>query len=753
MSSSVGVTYPLATKLPELPSSTGSSTVFLPTQVNQHPSGVAISSKSLSLTGKDEVHRICYPVKSLIELLRDSAEKGYLEKAKSIHGLVLKSRFTGKTLTVMLNHLVNAYSKCSDFASAGQLFDEIPHKNVFSWTVLIVGATENGFYRDSFDYFAEMLDYDVFPDEFSLSAAVQACIGLDSVDSGEMVHAQIIIRGFSSLSFVSTCLLNMYAKVGRLSESCRVFYSMASPNVISWNAMIAGFVSNGLFLEAYHSFLKMRDEGIMPNISTIISVSNAIGQLGDIGKGREIELIAFEMDMRSNIHVGTALINMFAKCGCLDGARSVFESNYCECEVNLPWNAMISGYSMSGNSEKAVLLFMKMCRKGVEPDIFTYCSVLNSVADTRSLELGKQVHVMILKSGQDLIEVSLCNALMDVYAKCGELESMRKVFDRLEDRNLISWTTLVTAYSQSCEWGEALSIFSRMREIGFQLNQISLSSVLVPCSSLCFLEYGQQVHSLSYKTGYSGDKSVDSALIDMYAKCGRISDAQKVFKFSSDPDVISWTAMIWGYAQHGMAKDALKLFRQMEFVIPKPNSITLLCVLFACSHGGLVQEGLQYFQLMEEKYGLTPEMEHYACVVDLLGRVGHLAEACEFISKMPIEPDEKVWLTLLGACRVHRDIQLAEIAAQKVLSCNPESSAALILLANAYREAGNIENEKLVRNTMNCQAMRKEPGFSWISVGGKIHKFYSGDQCHILKGDIYRTVNELMGKMKSRSEE
>ncbi|CAH8353941.1 unnamed protein product [Eruca vesicaria subsp. sativa] len=365
----------------------------------------------------------------------------------------------------------------------------------------------------------------------------------------------------------------------------------------------------------------------------------------------------------------------------------------------------------------------------------------------RSFEYGKQVHGMILKGGSEWSDVSLFNALMDVYGKCGELEAMRKLFDTTrEEANQISWTTLVTAYSQSSEFEEkALTVFSEMREMGFQPNQVTFSAVLASCASLSFLEYGQQVHSLTLKTGFATDKCVESVLIDMYAKCGSVRDAVRVFESLQDPDVISWTAMISGYAQHGMAKDALRLFRKMD----QPNSVTFLCLLFACRHGGLVDEGLRCFHLMEERYGLVPEVEHYACVVDILGRVGRLTEAWEFIMKMPIEPDEKVWSTLLGAGRVHGNIHLAEIAAHKVISCNPEDSAALVLLSNAYREAGNIDAELSVRKVMNSQAMRKEPGLSWITIGGQVHKFCSGDQHHPQKEDIYRVLYDLMEKVKS----
>ena len=235
----------------------------------------------------------------------------------------------------------------------------------------------------------------------------------------------------------------------------------------------------------------------------------------------------------------------------------------------------------------------------------------------------------------------------------------------------------------------------------------------------------------------------------MYAKCGSITEAHKVFKRVSNLDTITWTVVISGYAQHGLVEDALQLFRRMEHFGIKANAVTLLCVLFACSHGGMVEEGLNYFQQMEDSYGLVPEMEHYACVVDLLGRVGRLDDAMEFIERMPIEPNVMVWQTLLGACRVHGNIELGEIAAQKILSIMPDDSATYVLLSNTYIEKGSYEDGLSLRDTMKEQGVKKEPRQSWISVKGRIHKFYAGDQQHPQKEAIYAKLEELKVKIKS----
>ncbi|KAB1214104.1 hypothetical protein CJ030_MR5G017367 [Morella rubra] len=685
----------------------------------------------------------------LIDLLRDCADEESITHAKVVHGFVLKSGFSGRDLLVLLNHVAHAYSKCSDFASARRVFEKMTERNTFSWTVMILGSNEHRFFLKGLDFFREMINHGIFPDGFAYSSIIQTCIGLGGPELGRMVHAHIVISGFATHTVVSTSLLNMYAKLGMIEDSYKAFESMTEHNQVSWNAMISGFTLNGLHLEAFDHFHGMKKGGMAPNMYTVISVSKAVGNLGDIGKGKEVQKYVSELGLESNVLVGTALVDMFAKCGSLSDARSVFDSHFAYGRVNTPWNAMISGYSQSGHSQETLELFVEMCQKDIKSDVYTYCSVFNAIAALKLLRFGKEVHGMVLKFGFNMEVISISNAIANAYAKCGSLEDVRKIFDRMEERDIVSWTTLLTAYSQCSEWEQALAIFSQMREEGFLPNQFTFSSVLVACTSLCLLGYGHQVHSLLCKAGLDTEKCIESALIDMYAKCGSITEAHKVFERIANPDTITWTAVISGYAQHGLVEDALQLFRRMEQSGTKPNAVTLLCVLFACSHGGMVEEGLNYFHQMEDYYGVMPEMEHYASIVDLLGRVGCVDAAIDFIKRMPIEPNVIVWQTLLGACRVHGNVELGEIAAQKILSIMPEYSATYVLLSSTYIETGNNEDGFVLRDLMKERGVKKEAGCSWITVKGRIHKFYAGDRQHPQKEDIYAKLDELQVKIKS----
>ncbi|XP_020232431.1 putative pentatricopeptide repeat-containing protein At3g01580 [Cajanus cajan] len=688
-------------------------------------------------------------IQPLIDLLKSCDESGSLKHANCVHGHVLKSGFVDRDLLVLLNHAAHAYSKCNDYEAARKVFDGMSHRNVFSWTVMIVASNEHGYYRDGVELFCMMLDQGVLPDGFAFSAVLQSCVGLDSVGLGEMVHAHVVVTGFLMHTVVGTSLLNMYAKLGESESSVKVFNTMPELNIVSWNAMISGFTSNGLHLQAFDCFMNMIEVGVTPNNFTFVSVSKAVGQLGDIHKCHQVHSYASNLGLDSNTLVGTALIDMYSKCGSMSDAQVLFESKFSGCLVNTPWNAMITGYSQAGSHVEALQLFTRMCQNDIKPDVYTFCCVFNSIAALKCLKSLRGTHGMALKCGFDAMQISATNALADAYVKCDSLEAGENIFYRMEEKDIVSWTTMVTAYCQCSEWGKALAIFSQMRNEGFVPNHFTLSSVVTACGGLCLLEFGQQIHGLTCKASMDTETCIESALIDMYAKCGNLTGAKKIFERISNPDTVSWTAIISTYAQHGLVEDALQLFRKMEQSDAKINAVTLLCILFACSHRGMVEEGLRIFHQMEYNYGVVPEMEHYACVVDLLGRVGQLNEAVEFISKMPIEPNEMVWQTLLGACRIHGNTKLGETAAQKILSTRPQHPSTYVLLSNTYIESGLYQDGVSLRDTMKERGIKKEPGYSWISIRGEVHKFYAGDQQHPQKDKIYTMLEELTSNIKS----
>ncbi|KAE9584421.1 putative tetratricopeptide-like helical domain-containing protein [Lupinus albus] len=427
-----------------------------------------------------------------------------------------------------------------------------------------------------------------------------------------MVHSQVVVRGFLMHTVFGTSLLNLYAKLRKSESSIKVFNTMPELNDVSWNAMISGFTYNGLHLQAFNCFIDMIEAGVTLSSSTFVTVSKAVGLLGDLNKCHEVHRYATRWGLDSNTFVGTALIDMYS------------EVWFTSCLVNTPWNAIITGYSQSSSHLEALELFKKMRQNDVKPDVYTFCCVLNSIAALKCLKSLRETHGLALKYGFDVKAISALNALADAYAKCESLEAVEKC---------------------------------------------------TACGGLCLLEHGHQIHGLICKASLDTETCVESALIDMYAKCGNPMGAKNIFERISNPDVVSWTAIISTYAQHGLVEDALQLFKKMVY------------------HRGMVEDGLKIFHQMEDTYGVVPEMQHYACVVDLLGRVGHLDEAVEFIDRMPIEPNEMIWQTLLGACRIHGNAELGKSVAQNILSTRPQYPSTYVLLSNTYIESGLYEDD------------------------------------------------------------
>lgn len=361
----------------------------------------------------------------LVDLLHQSAENKSNVSTKSVHGFVLRANYVEDDLVVLLNHIVYAYSKCSDFNAARDVFDNMPRRNTFSWTVMILGSIENGLLQEGFEFLLEMQNQEIPPDKFSYSAMVQLCIRLHSIDLGESVHARIIKGGFGSHTFVSTSLLNMYAKLGDMKASLKVFNSMAEPNEVSWNAVISGFTTNNLYLEAYEHYVKMKQ--ITPNVYTFIAVLKAVGKLQDFEKGRQVHDHVSELGMECNVVIGTGLIDMYGRSGSVSDARLVFDANFSNCQSSAPWNSMISAYSHCGCYKEALELFIEMCQKNVRCDRFTYCSIFNVIAALKLLHILKGIHGKVLKSGNDSVSVDVSNAIADAYAKCGSLEDVEKV--------------------------------------------------------------------------------------------------------------------------------------------------------------------------------------------------------------------------------------------------------------------------------------------------------------------------------------
>ncbi|XP_057866535.2 pentatricopeptide repeat-containing protein At1g08070, chloroplastic-like [Cryptomeria japonica] len=414
----------------------------------------------------------------------------------------------------------------------------------------------------------------------------------------------------------------------------------------------------------------------------------------------------------------------------------------------LSWNMIIRAYGRHEFPQEALVLFYQMQRTGVQPDHFTFASILPVCAKLGALEQGFQIHQRVTRSGFGL-DFVVHSALMDMYAKCGSMQKALELFDRMPQRDVVSWTAIIAGYAQNGLAEKALEAYQQMQQRGVQPDQFTFASILPACAKMGALEHGMNIHQSIRESGHLSNCIVQSALIDMYAKCGSIKKARKLFDTMHRRDVVSWTAMIAGYAMHGYCKDALKLFQLMMHSGTQPNHASFVCVLFACSHVGLLDEGCKLFNCMSDSYCIMPKMDHYVCMVDLLGRAGYLEEAFNFIIKMPIKLDTVVWISLLGSCRLHKDIGLGEFTASLLFETYPVNTAAYNLMSKVYAEVGRWGDFQKVRRLMKDRGIKKMPGCSWIEVDKRVHVFLARDRSHPQTQKIYAKLEELSLEMKA----
>ncbi|KAL4185877.1 hypothetical protein AMTRI_Chr10g8020 [Amborella trichopoda] len=494
--------------------------------------------------------------------------------------------------------------------------------------------------------------------------------------------------------------------------------------------------------------LDLMDRGSIPvDAETYSRLLKRCTQLGKLKEGKSIHAHILNSKLKSDIFLRNSIINMYAKCGSLCDAKKSFDEMLLRDMVS--WTVLITGFAQNDQSAEAVGCFLEMHRSGLKPNQFTFASVFKACGALSSSELGKQVHGFSVKSGCDF-NVYVSSSIVDMYTRNGEMGGAHKVFDEMTERNEVCWNALIAGYARKGEGENSLEQFLKMQRAGFEPTHFTYSSVFSGCASIGALEQGKWVHAHMVKFGCRVIAFVANTLMDMYAKSGSIEDAMKVFDRLQKPDVVSWNSILTGLAQHGLGKEAVIKFEEMLKKGIKPNEISFLCVLSACSHAGLINEGWRYFELMreKEKYGIEPKMEHYVSIVDLFGRAGMLDQAERFIKSMPIEPNAAIWGALLGACRMHGNMELGKLAAECVFELDPHDSGPHVLLSNIYAAAGKWGEAARVRKLMKESGVKKEPACSWVEIENSVHMFVANDDTHPQKEDIFKMLDKLGVKLK-----
>lgn len=547
--------------------------------------------------------------------------------------------------------------------------------------------------------------------------------------------------------FVATALIDMYMKCGVLDESRDVFDKMDKRDVVAWNAMIAGFSLHGLYDDTIRYLLEMQKAGISPNPSTVVGLLPVIGQAKASKQGKSIHGFCLRRVFDTgDVLVGTALLDMYAKSGFLGYACRIFSRMGLKNEVT--WSAMLGGYVVCDKMVEALELFSKMivhAPSNIGPT--SLALVLRACARLADLDKGKRIHCYLVKSGL-LMHTTIGNSLLSMYSKAGGIDWGLQLFNEIEHKDTVTYSAIISGCVQNGNAVEAFSLFRKMQIDKVDPDIATMVGVLPACTHLAALRHGKCSHGSVIVRGFAADVSVCNSLIDMYAKCGRIDLSREVFNRMAKRDIVSWNAIIASYGIHGLGKEAVSLFKLMESEGIAPDDVTFVCLLSACSHSGLVTEGKFWFQAMRQSYRIIPRMEHYICMVDLLGREGLLDEARDFIQCIPFKPDVRVWGALLGACRVHKNIEIGEDVSRIIQQIGPEGTGNFVLLSNIYSAAGRHDEAARVRILQKEKGFKKSPGSSWVEVGGVVHAFVGGDQSHSQSSNIHRKLKDLFVEMR-----
>ncbi|XP_059063472.1 pentatricopeptide repeat-containing protein At5g39350 [Cryptomeria japonica] len=699
------------------------------------------SSQPKNNISTDDVNRT---IKSYASLLLDSFKTKSLSQGKIVHSHLL---ITGLHQHILLeSKLAAMYAICGKMVEARQLFDKMSERDVFLWNTMIRGYTYIGTSKEALRLYYQMQDAGVRADNFTFNFVLKACALLSDLEEGKEIHDHIIRNGFESDLFVGNALIFMYSKCGCVEIARQLFDNMPERDVISWNTTIAAYAQNGFASEALTLFHQMIIGDVKPDPVSTVSALQACASLEALREGKGIHnLIIKNRFELVDVSVGNSLIALYSKCGMIDIAFKVFDKMKKRNLVS--WNSLIAGYAQNGRAGEALKLFHQMQRENLKPNQVTIVSISRACADLAILREGKEIHNYIIQNGFES-DITVANSLIAMYAKCRCLDIGRQLFEKMSERNVISWNIMIAGYAQNGQADESLFIFHEMQFSAIKPHAVTMISVIFVCARLASLQQGSCFHAYIIKCGFDSNDILETTLIDMYAKCGRVDFALQTFQKMSCKNVVAWTAMISAYARHGLPEDALALFAQMVNAGIKPDHVTFTHILSACTHAGLVDEGWKNFECMSRNYGIIPRVDHYACMVDLLGRAGRLDEAELLVTNMPLEPNAGVWGALLSACRIHGNIELGERAAKYLFKLEPEDAGNYILLSNMYAAAGRWYDAARIRTMMNDRGLKKTPGCSLIEVNNKVHSFLVGDRSHPEYEKIYAYLQTLNRKMK-----
>lgn len=644
--------------------------------------------------------------------LKSCTELKNLFLGKGMHVDSLKLGLSGDKFVG--SSLIGLYSKLGRMDDSWRVFEEIFDKDIVVYTSMITGYSEvvDSIAWGAFEIASDMLRNNLELNRVTLVSLLQVAGNLGAIREGKSVHCYSIRRGIGvSDEVLATSIVDMYTRCGAYQLASSLLTN-SKGTVASWNAVLAGFIRTGESWNAIQYFSAMLHEHkVIPDSVTFANVLSACAELCYSGYAASIHAYLVRRSMHLDVVLATALIEVYSKCTKVLRSRHLFDRLMVKDVVS--YNTMIYGYLQNGMANEATALFNQMMAECVAPNSVTVLSLLATFADRRDLVRGRWIHGFAIRHGFSS-DVDIANQILHMYSICGKSTAARIVFDSLEKKNLVSWTAMMKGCLSCGHGDEAVRLYRFMQQHGEKPDSVALIAAVQAVSELGYLKGVKQIHCFVYRTSYEKDKITINSLITAYAKCGRL-DLSVGLSFSLEHrDLDSWNTMISAYGMHGFYIKVLEMFKQMEEENIKPDELTFSSVLSACSHAGLIKEGLCIFQSMTLVYSVHPQEEHYGCIVDLLGRAGHLEEAYKFTKLSTLKDKSRIFCALLSACRTYGNTQLGHIISKELLEHKPPNPGTYALISEVYVQEGQWNESANLMARSKESGLKKLPGSSLI---------------------------------------
>ncbi|XP_057779308.1 pentatricopeptide repeat-containing protein At5g03800 [Salvia miltiorrhiza] len=710
-------------------------------------------------------------------LLKLSREHGDVQLGKAVHASIIKFRQDIR----LCNSLITSYIELGHLSYAERVFHLIAKPDVVSYTALISGLAKSGRGEEAVALFLEMRVSGIEPNAYAFVAILTACMRLLDLGLGSQIHALSIKTGHANSSYVANAVMGLYGKSGCFDFVIKLFDEMPERDIASWNTVISCVVKEGLYGEAFELFYDMlveMQEGCRADYFTLSSLLIACARFSSSSSstmyGKGIHAYAVKTGYGGNLSVRNALIQFYAKCGCVEDVEDLFGSMpardgftwtemvsaymgfgrvgsalevFCMMpeKNSIAYNALLAGFCQNGDGSRALRFFCRMVEEGVELTDFTLSSALHACGLSKHSRFSKQMQAFVVKIGSGTNEY-IQAALLDMCTRCARMGDAEKIFHQLplKERSSIMLTTMVCGYARHAELEKAISLINE-EEQHIAIDEVALASTLGVCGDLGFQTLGEQFHCRAIKHGSLSDVGVGNAIVSMYSKCGDMERAMKVFNSMPEHDIVSWNCVLSGHILNRQGEMALDAWKKMLRGGIRPDTVTCVLIISAYRHtkSKLVEQCLEFFLSMKRIHNVEPNSEHYASLVGVYGFWGLLEAAEKIIKKMPFEATASVWKALLDSCRLHRNATIGGRAAKEILRLEPQDPSTYILKSNLYSASGRWHCSDLVREEMKSKGLRKFPGRSWLIHENKVHSFFGRDKSHPETKDIYSALEIL----------